>query len=140
MTSRSPSSITLKLGSVVLAAIIIALITIGIPAYQDYRVRTRVLDALTLAERASGYVTTYIEVHRVLPPSIADAGFNESLSPDIQRIEIDRAAGAIVVTLANAPLRDKAITLQFDPRTGKTGWRCLALEIPARYLPPACRE
>ncbi len=107
----------------IVVAIIGILAAVAIPAYQDYTVRARVTEGLSLAasaklnvaeiaaggnngsDLANGYATGY---------NNAD---NNVTSTNVKQIKIDEATGAITITYQARVSADKANTIVVSPFT-----------------------
>jgi uncharacterized RDD family membrane protein YckC len=96
------------------------LAAIAIPAYQDYTIRAKVMNAI----EAAG-------------PSREAPGE----SPYVQRVSGDRASGRIEIFLDTSRIGTRLIEQGASIRYVQdgNGWKCSAQGVPARYLPRECR-
>ena len=128
----------------IVVAIIGILAAVAIPAYQDYTVRAKVTEGLSLASAAKTAVSEYFSSHDALPPTNASAGIAPSLSitgNNVRSVAIG-TSGVITVTFsgtAGSPIASS--TLQLKPTTsgGKVQWSCTAGNVQAKYRPSSCR-
>jgi len=122
----------------IVVAIIAILAAIALPAYQDYTVRSRVTEGLTLA---SGIKTTVAE-NMANDPTSSNfcAGANTSVGDSVNVAELTctGATGAIDVEMTD---RAKAVALTLTPTQtsgGPVTWKCTTTS-PEKYVPSECR-
>ncbi|HKE95205.1 MAG TPA: pilin, partial [Povalibacter sp.] len=130
-------AVVVGFGAIMMIGILAA---IAIPAYQDYTVRAQVSQAIVLASDARQRVTSYMEEKQALPPSLEAVGFAPTLPPFVQAIDMDPESGAVVITMAGAPVQGQSFALQPSMQDGGIEWHCAAIDIRERYLPAACRH
>ena len=146
----------------IVVSIIGILAAIAIPAYQDYTIRSQVVEAFSLASEIKPSIQEYRKVHGRMPANNDKAGVPEPqhlIGNFVTRIEV--ANGAIHVefgNLANKNLHGGVLTLQplvveASPASPMS-WRCGKREIPNgmvtvgenrttlanKYLPAMCRS
>lgn len=125
----------------VLVAIIGVLAAIAIPQFQVYKAKAEIISSLPLAQRTSKAVENYYYQHHALPQQLEDIGI--SSHPDLPFVkEIDfNANNGTIKLVYNAPgILNKSI--DYTPRLDKNRkifWTCSSDDIPANYLPPACK-
>lgn len=90
----------------IVIAIIGILAAIALPAYQDYTIRTRVLEGLSLANSAKSAMAAEAVISPIDLQVVADswnsqAGNNGATSKYVQRVLIDRESGEITTTFKN---------------------------------------
>ena len=153
----------------IVVAIIGILAAVALPAYQDYTVRARVTEGLSLASAAK------IQVADVLAsgnPQADAAGYNMGFNAptatrNVQSVAIDADRGFITVTTTanagngtliltpNAPIGTQlpqAQSAAFQPPADAVAWRCAAAganangfqgfaagTLPARFAPAECK-
>ncbi|MGD9941708.1 MAG: pilin [Burkholderiaceae bacterium] len=129
----------------IVVAIIGILAAVALPAYQDYTVRARVTEGLSLA---SGMKVTVAEnVSSTLGGTIGAGscrGVTDlAVTGSVASVTCADATGIITVTMGAA---GKGVVLRLTPATGGTGsdpitWTC-AVDTPAtnnKYVPAQCR-
>ena len=122
----------------IVVAIIGILAGIAIPAYQDYTIRSQVVEAFSLASELKPSIQDYRKEHGRLPATNADAGVPEPqllIGNYVSRIDVvDGAVHIAFGQLANANLKGSVITLQplvvKDSPASPMSWRCGRREIP----------
>lgn len=129
----------------IVVAIIGILAAIAIPAYQDYTIRARVTEALSVAGAAKTTVSENISnaggVLPVAPRTACDGVTASGATGNIVSLACDGATGNItVVTNATAG----AVTLQLQPTPPGAGgatiaWRCVRTGGENKHVPAECR-
>ncbi|TGC23120.1 pilin [Pseudomonas citronellolis] len=120
----------------IVVAIIGILAAIALPAYQDYTVRARVSEGLSLA---SGVKTTVAE-NMANDPTTTDrcAGANTTAGGHVSSITCTATTGQISV-LMDATAQNVAFTLTpAQVSGGPVTWTC-ATTTAAKYVPAECR-
>lgn len=136
-TSHVVLIIVLVMGFVAIIGILAA---IAIPVYRDYTIRARLLDAASLGNRAAESVANHVYQHREIPSSLEAAGFVATLPPSVKDIGVNSQNGVVVITMAVAPIADKALLLvpSLDA-DNRIAWKCTSEDIPEKYLPRECK-
>ncbi|BBA35431.1 fimbrial protein PilE [Methylocaldum marinum] len=137
----------------IVVAIIGILAAIGIPAYQDYLNRSKVLEAVTAAGACKTGVMEYAAATSTLPASAAEAGCSIDPTQYVQELAV--AAGKITITLRNVHTDVNGATLVLSPTNDSDppataaangdsilGWHCGTSADPAhyKYFPANCRK
>ncbi len=123
------------LGVVVLVALIGMLAAVALPAYQDYKTRTQVMQLWQEGTEVRAALGLYFNEHGEPPSSLDEAGAPESLAGGA-RLAYDSASMAVDVPTPRG-------TLQMVPSVedGKLNWYCEAGQrLPERVLPAGCRR
>lgn len=129
----------------IVVAIIGILAAVALPAYQDYTIRSKVTEGLTLAASAKTAVSEHRLSQGAYPADNAAAGYT---SPDTKYVSgISITAGLITITYkaAGAGVGASANKLVLSPlsATGAVDWKCKRPSgnpVDAKYLPANCRQ
>jgi len=129
----------------IVIAIIGILAAIALPAYQDYIVRSRVSEGLSLG---GGLKIQVADVFAEKGDLAVIASGSDGI-PDADTVtgkyvaEIEVAAGIITVTYggdSNAELDAGTLTLTPTDEGGSISWVCESADLDNKYLPGACRS
>lgn len=127
----------------IVVAIIGILAAVAIPAYQDYTVRTKVSEGLSLASGAKTSVAETILSTGALPADNAGAGLPDPTDikgNNVASVTVDN--GDITIQYANdAAIDGKFLVLHPSTTPGSVVWKCghTGTDVEARYLPGNCR-
>jgi type IV pilus assembly protein PilA len=130
-----------------LAMFVISLVSmVGLPAYQDYQVRSRVAQDIDVAHAATAGIAEYFGAHGALPQNFRDAGMVD-LEASNFRLYLGgygdyRATLVVVYDTDQLPqLRDKnTLLFKSSERNGELIWNCQdGGNMPAKYRPESCR-
>jgi type IV pilus assembly protein PilA len=134
----------------IVVAIIGILAAVALPAYQDYTVRAKVSEGLSLAGAAKVAVA-----ENAANGKNFDAGFTPpATTSNVQSVAIDQTTGRITITMVASI--DNGHTLELTPTSGgaalagtatastiPTGgsieWSCTGGTLAAKYRPAQCR-
>ena len=128
----------------IVVAIIGILAAVAIPAYQDYTIRAKVTEGLSLASSGKTAVSEFFASNGALPSSNASAGMSSSESiagNDVNHIEV-RGQGFITVTFsgpASGPITGSTIILSPNTAAGGVRWGCTSGDLESKYRPSSCR-
>jgi type IV pilus assembly protein PilA len=126
----------------IVVAIIGILAAVAIPAYQDYTIRAKVTEGLSLAGAGKTAVSEYFSANGTLPVNNDDAGMadSESLAGNsVDNVEVG-AGGVITVTFSAATIDGDTIELTPTTSSGKVVWNCTGGDLEAKYRPSSCRS
>ena len=130
----------------IVVAIIGILAAIALPAYQDYTIRTKISEGMSLASAAKLAVAE-TEASDAVPASNADAGLpasDEISSKYVSEVSVN-ANGVITIVYRTidelGESRGDSIILTPDFGTeGSVDWDCdVGTTVEARHRPPICR-
>lgn len=129
----------------IVVAIIGILAAIALPAYQDYTIRARVSEALSIASGAKATVAENIANNGGSLPADACVGVNTSIpagAKNVANLACAQGTGAITVTTTAAA---GSVSLVLTPTApGANGgailWRCSVADTTKhKYVPAECR-
>ena len=126
----------------IVVAIIGILAAVAIPAYQDYTVRSRVTEGLSLASAAKTSVSEYFSSNNAYPPTNASAGLPTAASINGNSVTSVAVVNGLITITFNATIPPAAgVTLTLSPTTaaGAIKWNCTGGTLLAKYRPSSCR-
>lgn len=117
------------------------LAAIALPAYQEYTHKAKLQEVHSYGQALTGQIADFVETRRRAP-----AGVSELPSPGqaprwVAGSEVDQGTGELVLRLGGLG-GERAYTLKWRPERaadGRIGWQCHSEDIPASWLPKACR-
>lgn len=123
----------------VVIAILGILVSMAVPAYQDYLVRARVMEGLSLATAAKLAVEETAMTKGSLPINQEETGYQSTKnSANVQNISI--AANGLIIISYSKLAGDGSIV--FKPQLQQNGdltWTCDEGSLAAKYRPAICR-
>lgn len=135
----------------IVVAIIGILAAVAIPAYQDYTIRAKVTEAMSIASQAKTAVSEYYVSQGSMPTGPAEAGLSTTpadyaTDDVVQSMSYARGGDADtgIITMAIQDLGGDTADGQTFTLTGSgtpegVQWDCAAGTIAAKYLPSNCR-
>ena len=128
----------------IVIAIIAILLSLAVPAYQDYSIRSRVSEALSVAASAKLAVAETCMTDPSVSPSNATVGYSFTSSKYVRSIQISNTCQEpwIVVRTWNTGAQpDMVISLDgfMNPNTGRICWHCHLVSGNDKHLPGSCR-
>nr|WP_033011619.1 MULTISPECIES: pilin [unclassified Pseudoalteromonas] len=143
MTQQNQKGFTL-IELMIVVAIIGILAAVALPAYQDYTVRAKVTEGLSLA---SGAKTTVAE--NASSAADLDLGWTAPPATDnVTSVGITKATGVITInytaaagdgTIELAPLSGGAALASGTLPSGSITWTCTGGSLASKYRPSNCR-
>lgn len=128
----------------IVIAILGILMAIAIPAYQDYTVRAKVSEGMSLAAPAKlGVAESTSSLNGGLASvTSANSGYVFPGATDyVSNVEIGN--GGLITITYSAPTQIASENLVLDPTeigtTGQLTWICTGSSVAAKYLPSQCR-
>ncbi len=126
----------------IVVAIIGILAAVAIPAYQDYTIRAKVTEGLSLASAGKTAVSEYFASNGTLPGDNATAGMADSTDisgNSVSSVEV-AANGVITVTFSANQIAGSTLALTPAASGGKVVWDCASGgNLLGKYRPSSCR-
>ena len=130
----------------IVIAIIAILLALALPAYQDYSIRARVGEGLSVAASAKLAVAETCQSDPSATPS-TDSGYSFSPSNFVASVTINGTCSAPTVTVVtdntgatNVSATDPTLVLTGGTNTGRIDWDCTASAGSDRHIPTSCRS
>lgn len=124
----------------IVVAIVGILAAIAIPAYQDYTIRARVTEGLTMASAAKTAVAETFQSQNAVATQAATGYVTPAATGSVSSIAVSGAGtGAITITYT-AAAGGGTITMVPTLVTGQpVTWDCTGGTLLPKYRPAACR-
>lgn len=131
----------------IVVAIIGILAAIAIPAYQDYTVRSKVTEVMTVASKDRTSVSEYYTSVGEMPADAGQAGINvnaaqsDYLTSDTTYAQDSTSQATLTYTLGALGAGDATGTIEFQGTGDNNGvsWDCTGGGFPQKYRPANCR-
>ena len=125
----------------IVVAIIGILAAVAIPAYQDYTVRAKVTEGLSLASAGKTAVGEYFASNGGLPSNNTQAGLATSTSLKGNAVSSVTVGtnGAITVAFSGNPISSSTMILRPTTSAGGVKWGCSGGNLVGKYRPSSCR-
>jgi type IV pilus assembly protein PilA len=125
----------------IVVAIIGILAAVAIPAYQDYTIRAKVTEGLSLASAGKTSISEYFASNGTIPTNNTQAGIaaSESISGNsVDHVVVNN--GTIVVTFSTPQISGSTLELRPSTSAGKVVWDCgTGGNLEGKYRPSSCR-
>ena len=125
----------------IVVAIIGILAAVAIPAYQDYTIRAKVTEGLSLASAVKTGISEYFATNGAVPTSNSLAGLAPAASITgnaVKSVTIG-AAGIVTVAFSGSPITDSTLILTPTTTAGNIKWNCSSGTLEDKYRPSSCR-
>lgn len=123
----------------IVVAIISILAAIAMPAYQDYTIRSRVAEAVTLATLVKATITENISNFNAIDAR-ACQGVGLAAPNTVNVSSVTSVNGALGITTTPAA---GSVTIELEPTfdsvAGIVRWDCTTVSGPQKYVPSECR-
>lgn len=142
MPKRNQKAFTL-VETMIVIAIVGILSMIAVPAYNDFTVRSKVAEGLSLASGAKTSVMEYYLTQGHWPQDNTDVGLSAAESIQgkyVKQVVVNH--NQVMVTFgqgAGNNLHDRVLIMSATDNGGAIQWQCKANDIENKYLPPNCR-
>ncbi len=135
----------------VTVAILAILAAVALPSYQNYVIRSKMVEAYMLMDSLRPEVEEYFEVNGVMPFDDAEIGLDIESPIDevISAVSLlghhQRIHSTLYVMLRQGVVdglshSDAAFGIRATPHPeGHLSWECVRYELDAKYLPADCR-
>ena len=127
----------------IVVAIIGILAAVAIPAYQDYTVRAKVTEGLSLASAAKTSVSEYFSSNDTMPADNSAAGLALAASisgNNVQSVTVNTGVITILYSGTAATIGGSTLVLTPTTTAGKIQWTCTTGgDVQAKYRPSSCR-
>ncbi len=126
----------------IVVAIIGILAAVAIPAYQDYTIRAKVTEGLSLASAAKTSISEFFASNGSFPTSNASAGLAAAASikgNSVGSVSVGNSGVVTVTFSGDATIAGKTILLTPTNNSGAIAWDCTGGTLAAKYRPSSCR-
>jgi Tfp pilus assembly protein PilE len=118
------------------------LAAIAIPAYHDYVLKSKNIQAIAVGKQATEAVTQYYLQQHKPPVSLADTEFDPPLPQSVQSIQFDKETSLVIVQLQSQSTDFTPSKIIFTPEVEENQnivWTCSSEGIKTRLLPQECQ-
>jgi len=142
--SKTKSSGFTLIELMIVIAIIAILVALAIPAYQDYAIRARVGESVSVAAAAKTAVGETCQTDATISPSNATVGYNYTASNYVSSVVISNSCDEpwIVIYTHNTGANTNVILSidgYFSANSGRITWNCHRVAGARKHMPQSCR-
>jgi len=127
----------------IVIAIIAVLVSLAMPAYQDYTIRTRVSEGLSVAGSAKVAVAETCMTDPSISPTNATTGYSFTASKYVSSLVIRNTCEEpwiIIRTRDTGAPTDIVLSLDGYIEAGRVEWNCHQVRGEDRHIPQSCRD
>ena len=128
----------------IVMATIAILVSIALPAYQEYSIRTKITESLTVSVAAKSALNEFCQVEPLRPPTNNLIGYSFAPSQYVASVIVGGSCNAPTITMTTrgtGALLSPVLVMeaQFTNEDGRFMWTCSALTGTETLVPTACR-
>lgn len=143
--SGSPEKGFTLIELMIVIAIIAMLVSLALPAYQDFTIRTKVSEGLSLATGAKVAVAETCMSDGTIVPTNSTTGYSLTSTEYVQSIVISNTCEEpwiVIRTMNTGAMTNVVMSLDgyFDPDSGRVQWNCHKVAGEDRHIPQSCRD
>jgi prepilin-type N-terminal cleavage/methylation domain-containing protein len=129
----------------IVIAIIAILLSLAVPSYMDFTVRTKVAEGLSIAASAKVAVSETCQTDPGVSPTNSSTGFPTVRSEYVQSITISNTCEEpwIVIRTWNTGAETNVVLSldgYFNDGNGRISWNCHQVRGERRHMPGSCRD
>ena len=129
----------------IVIAIIAILVSLALPAYQDYTIRVKASEGLSVASAAKTAIGTTCQVDPYVVPTESSVGYSFAPTTYVDRIRIMNTCAEpwiVIYTKNTGAAIDVVLSLDgyFEEGTGRIRWNCHQVRGEKRHMPESCRD
>ena len=128
----------------IVIAILAILVALAIPAYQDYAIRARVSESVSIAAAAKMAVGETCQTDATISPSNSTTGYNYTASNYVSTVVIAHTCEEpwIVIYTHNTGANTNVVLSldgYFSASSGRITWNCHRVAGDRKHIPLSCR-
>jgi type IV pilus assembly protein PilA len=129
----------------IVVAIIAVLLSLALPSYQDFSVRAKVGEGLSVASGAKVAVSIACQEDPSIVPTADSVGFHFTPSAYVNDVRISNNCAEpwiVIYTSNTGAATDVVLSLDgyFDTARGRVTWNCHQVAGEDRHIPNSCRD
>ena len=127
----------------IVIAIVALLLSIALPSYQDYSIRARVTEGVSVAASAKTAVSTTCSVDPSVNPTNSSVGYSFAATEFVQSVVVSNTCAEpwIVVRTRNTGASDNVVISldgYFNRGAGRIIWHCHRVSGEEAHIPRHC--